>query len=329
MTTMNPRLAGRLRRARGPEPTETVVLARFWRERLLQVAREGLVELRQHTHRQRLGESIEGRIWSSEDHSGEAAIAEDEMLDKFVEGRVAPRGRRDVIYWGEERPAPAAINWRPGMLVIETDVVDGSKPKRHLDSGYAVVLTVWRKSRDERLRQLAGVIVKSNGTSVSWNTPEGVVQVDHPAPFPGVRALRYELRRGDITPGDPKVMAVVAARHDHRYKLVDALDDEALTANDVTVYNQAGNPSIVDLLQHELSLVFELRNPTTWDAAALVPLELAGGTVFSLDGRPRNVLSEMESLVDLHQSKRRIAPYVAVSHPLALETFEKVYKCPR
>lgn len=311
----------RFRRA----PTDNVSLASLYRELLVGIAREGLVKLEAAMHDQRVERSGWGPVQSAHDHVGEAAIAEDELLDSFFESRLARGGRDEAIYWGEERPAPSVIAWRPGLMVFESDALDGSKPQRHLNSGYSAVLTAWRVARDGGLRQLSGVILDGSGTSVSWSTPEGLVVIERPPISPAAPARRYELRRGDIVQGDPKVLACVAARHDQRYKL-EQLDGDVLTNLEATAYNQAGSPSTCHLLQADLGGVFELTSTTTWDAAGLIPLELAGGRVFHLDGTPRRILDEMEGLTELSAVRRRIEPYVAVSHPEALKTFLSAYK---
>lgn len=291
-----------------------------WRIDLISAAREALLAVQDLIHARRVdvfGSAGDIRTWDG--HPGDLGVAEDFVVDELLHRRFGSRAA--TIYHGEERPA-GLVNWMPGTVIVESDPVDGSHQVRDLGAGSAIALSAWKIDRHGRLRHLAGVILRIDGTMVSWTVPDARVIVRVPF-YDGER--RYELRGGDIRLGNPKVVACVGAIGPQLSKIAE-LDQVICAERRLAVYNQAGTPTTVSLLLDDLSAVFEPQHAKVWDALGLVPVQLTGGAIFDMDGRPRNVIADMEAQTGLSPAKRRIEPYIAVSHPDALQTVLDITK---
>jgi hypothetical protein len=292
-------------------------LAELWRVRLIQAAREGLLELHRLIDDRRCNAFTPADIRTFADHPGAKGIAEDAHLNGLF--RTIFSADPNIVYHGEEQPI-GLFAWKPGLVIVESDPVDGSGPLCHQAGGAAIVLTAWLCRSDGRLQHLAGVVLRVDGTMVSWNATQSRVVVRVPSlSLRGPTESRYELRRGDVVAGDPTVVACVGAAGEQLAKVA-RLDVDWCSSHGVTVYNSAGTPATVSLLLDHTSAIFETDHQKVWDAAGLIPLVLSGGAVYELDGRPYDVLAHMERLTDLSSSARRIRPYIAVSHPDAVDT---------
>jgi hypothetical protein len=227
-----------------------------------------------------------------------AAITGDEqhaILVRVLAAALSSSVRGTLVVRDARRRQP---NRHEAGTVIVDAALEADPPGSGRSAPDSLILTVWRVGDDGSMRQLAGAIVPFEGTEVSWATIDGLVHVQ-PLPFTATTPPRWtELRHGDIVAGDPRV----------------------------TLLNVGGNRTIVDLLVQELACIYELEASEPWRAALLVPLELAGGAVYSLGGAARCALAEMEAVLGAEDGLRLVAPYVAVSHPRAFATFRALVR---
>jgi hypothetical protein len=270
-----------------------------------EAARDRLLEIGEIPSDEASGQTI-----SLKDHPGRPAIREDVLLSEYIELLSRRHFGEGVIGMGEERPPPSAVTLLPGQLALEWDALDGSRPYRHGTLGWAVIQTAYRVTMRQLLRQTAGAIVTADGSSVGWTPRSGQVLVTERWIARGrVRQRVSTLSHGDIVLGDPTVMAVVGARGDRFKAMVEAVDLQG--RKDVFVYNEAGAPKTLAMLRSELGVLISLTPSKPWDAAGLVPIQLAGGVITDHELNRRNILEELEG--GLPPEERTIPPYIAAT----------------
>lgn len=313
-TTFTPR-----RRRRQPF-TGLRVLSHRWQDRLVHAARQGLLEIDRANRRARHelgGDAL------AEYPAGAAACAR-EVVDRVREAllrRDLDAHERSMVLWQEELPPADQLSQHSGSIVIDGPMLDDAVLAPDRDADRTLALTAGEVTRDGRVRPLAGAISRADGKTVSWSVPGGVVEVAYPAMSPYADVRHYALRRGDVVAGDAALLVCATTRADGLWAMVDAIDREVAAALDLRIRPGTANGSVVGLLHGPIGGVVQLASSPVLDAALLVPLQLAGGSVHDLDGRPRNPLRELERLATGAVRPRVIEPYVAVATPAALRAF--------
>jgi hypothetical protein len=316
-----------MRRFRLGSTTTSGTTDEITRRQLVEIARAASRKAQSHVHRARLGQHSAGTLTTIAAHHGRGAIKEDVRVDAVIKEEVRRRFGARALYYGEEIGTPAAYETFAGQTIIESDAIDGSDPFKNLRYAYSTSITASRVRRNGSLRVEAHVTVTPVGM-VSFAVREEVVHVEIPGVF-GAPGHHYRLDGSSPLEGSVSAMAVVAARPEHASKITGLLASRHRDAFDVSVYDVgAGNPAIVNLLLDGLGWVYEPSETVSWDLAALMALELAGGAVFSLDGRRREIIREFEALTDFSKDRRLMPGYIAVARPEMLPAVMDVLSDP-
>jgi hypothetical protein len=284
------------------------------RQELVAIGRSCARLTQQYVDRARVGDGPRAHVFTLDAHHGQAAIEEDVELDRHIKEQVRVRFGSDTLYFGEESPAPPAYRLEPRQLIVECDAIDGSDPFKYLRQAFSTSITVSRVRTNGHLAVMAHMTVTPTGM-VSFAKSEEKVVIDVPGTF-GAPNMRYVRDGSTPLPGNLKAMAAVAARPGHADKIKDLWASPAREVEDISIFTVgAGNPAVVNLILDHLGWIYEPRPTVSWDLAALMALEIAGGQVHMCDGSPRDLMREYEELLDLSQESRTMPGYIAVSRP--------------
>lgn len=259
-------------------------------------------------------------------HAGDAPIpldaaAREAVRDVILRELPALVGPARLHEGGEESGGGTTV-LRSGDIIYRTDDLDGSTNADCLLNNYSSVVTIdvirEPKGDKRRARHLAGAIALATGLTVSW--------VNESRWLPG--PMRHASYRGRVyisgdSRGIPEVQ-IGDARWDRRERTFAGVASkparyEALVAAIVdprptdVIYNVGGTPIVAGLIAGAIDQVIEVQPTTLHDTAHLIPHQLLGGKIMSLDGNDSVdylALYERETL-DLNPNAKPVPPFIA------------------
>ncbi|WP_158711638.1 FIG domain-containing protein [Streptomyces xylophagus] len=270
-------------------------------------------------------------------------VVMNDYLGNLVRARVP-----EVQYFSEE----SSTNDFPtqGRLYARCDPLDGTTNAFTALGAYAVVL-YFEEYKNDKYNHLAGAIASSDGTIVSWEHfggSIGEVWIDWPSDFnwPSLEGRDEYLNNSAGSGDDPgfgkqvgkpngtplhgaklRRVAVVASTVKRwrdvisRFNLTSEPDSNAPKEEQRWLSTLGGNPFVTPLLLGELGVIIEPHKIKLHDAAYLIPLTLAGGTVVDFHDIDIPVVTTAFSDPS---NERGVGPFIASTNEDGIKEIFKV-----
>lgn len=269
-----------------------------------------------------------GPILSRPGHRGDPTRDIDVKAHSALKEFMRRKWRLPYNYYivGEEANEPVDLNDRTAVLV-RSDPLDGTTNCVTLLDSWATVVCfdIARKNRPGRFRHVAGAIATSAGWLLSWScqseylsdgrrVSDGASTVylqSVPIHFfsLGEPARRWQL--SSLTPGNPRRVAAVCASSSRRAEVAQRFLGRL---DDMWLWSGAGNPLGPALLAGELGGILEPSAVSLHDSAFLIPFQLLGGKITTLQGARFSALDAYEAAVTRTDDKP-IPPFLAYKEP--------------